>query len=51
MAACLSFLFHFYICDRKNAQKTCLTQKQMIMTSERRVEHPFAGQNTQQLLK
>ena len=33
-------------------QKTChkivLTQKQMILTSKRRAEHPLAGQNTQQ---
>ena len=27
-------------------QKTCLTQKQMILISERHAEHLFTGQNT-----
>ena len=30
-------------------KKLVFTQKQMISTSHHRVEHPFAGQNTQQL--
>ena len=30
-------------------KKFVLMQKQMILTSERRVEHLFAGRNTQQL--
>ena len=30
-------------------KKLVLTQKQMISTSQRRMEHSFAGRNTQQL--
>ena len=31
-------------------QKIVFAQKQMISTSERRAEHPFAGQNTKQMV-
>ena len=31
-------------------KKPVLTQEQMIMTSEWNGEHPFAGQNTQQVI-
>ena len=30
--------------------KSCFSVKKLILTSERRVEHPFAGRNTQQPL-
>ena len=33
----------------KKDVKSCLSVKKMIFTSERHAEHPFAGQNTQQL--
>ena len=30
-------------------EKTCFSANKLILTSERRAEHTFAGQNTQQL--
>ena len=30
--------------------KSCFSVKNMILTSERRAEHPFAGSNTQQIM-
>ena len=44
----LRFPFFFSICDEKD-KKLVLTQKQMILTSERLAEHLFAGRNTQQV--
>ena len=33
-----------------NYAKSCFDVKKLILTSERRAEHPFPGQNTQQTL-
>ena len=35
--------------DKKD-RKTCFSTKKMILTSEKHVEHLFAGRNTQQLM-
>ena len=43
------FSFIFSVTDGKIWKKFVLTQKQMISTSKRGAEHPFAGWNTQHL--
>ena len=48
---CAAFL-SFFRKWHKNTKKLVKTQKQMILTSQRRVKHPFTGLNTQhQFLK
>ena len=39
----------FFTFVMEKYKKTCLSKKQLISASEWRAEHPFAGQNTQQL--
>ena len=43
----LCFLFSLF--SSSNDGKSCFSVKKLISTSERCVEHPFAGQNTQQI--
>ena len=35
--------------NKKNHSKSCFSVKKLNLTSERHVEHPFAGRNTQQM--
>ena len=48
---CFPFFFlSFFRLLREKYKKIVLMQKQMILSSERHAEQPFAGQNTQQTL-
>ena len=46
MIFCYFPLFHTFLI--KKYAKSCFRVKKLISTSQRRAEHPFAGQNTQQ---
>ena len=45
--AFLSFFFLIFPLVMEKYEKNCINSKQMILTSERRAKHLFAGRNTQ----
>ena len=45
----LSFFSFFFSVSFRKIQKTYFSQKQMISTSKRHADHPFAGRNTQHM--